>query len=219
MSATAPPHPLPEILRRAAAGSSPPPDGEITVLPAPPGAFDAAVGFTAHLVVAADISDDKVRAQLGDADFGRWMSAPFLLWMAERLGTVALSHDLVLAAVGAGEDPDLDLVEQPQSYEHRRVQRAASHRADVRVFTAAGSQGVLVLGRGLAGRWELAFEVELAAQRRGLGRRLALAARALVGEEEPLFAQVAPGNAASVRAVLAAGFRPIGSEVLFPRVG
>jgi RimJ/RimL family protein N-acetyltransferase len=30
-----------------------------------------------------------------------------------------------------------------------------------------------------------------------------------------VFAQVAPGNAASLRAFLAAGFRPIGSEVLF----
>ena len=47
--------------------------------------------------------------------------------------------------------------------------------------------------------------------------RLAIAARGCVPEGEPLFAQVAPGNAASVRSVLAAGFRPIGSEVLFPR--
>ena len=30
-----------------------------------------------------------------------------------------------------------------------------------------------------------------------------------------VFAQVAPGNAASLRAFLAAGFSPIGSEVLF----
>jgi hypothetical protein len=33
----------------------------------------------------------------------------------------------------------------------------------------------------------------------------------------PLFAQVAPGNAASLRTVEAAGFRPIGAEVLFHR--
>jgi RimJ/RimL family protein N-acetyltransferase len=32
-------------------------------------------------------------------------------------------------------------------------------------------------------------------------------------------AQVAPGNAASLRAVEAAGFRPIGAEVLFHRDG
>jgi hypothetical protein len=34
---------------------------------------------------------------------------------------------------------------------------------------------------------------------------------------EPLFAQVAPGNAAPMRVVGAAGFRPIGAEVLFHR--
>ncbi|HXM55375.1 MAG TPA: hypothetical protein VOB72_08295, partial [Candidatus Dormibacteraeota bacterium] len=34
---------------------------------------------------------------------------------------------------------------------------------------------------------------------------------------EPVFVQVSPGNAASLRVVLAAGYRPIGSEVLLPR--
>jgi RimJ/RimL family protein N-acetyltransferase len=33
--------------------------------------------------------------------------------------------------------------------------------------------------------------------------------------DELVFAQVAPGNAASVRTFLACGFVPIGSEVLF----
>jgi hypothetical protein len=36
---------------------------------------------------------------------------------------------------------------------------------------------------------------------------------------EPLFAQVAAGNAASLRAPAAAGFRPLGAEVLFDRAG
>jgi hypothetical protein len=36
---------------------------------------------------------------------------------------------------------------------------------------------------------------------------------------EPLFAQVTPGNAASLRVVEAAGFRPLGAEVLFHRDG
>jgi RimJ/RimL family protein N-acetyltransferase len=37
----------------------------------------------------------------------------------------------------------------------------------------------------------------------------------LIPKGDVVFAQVAPGNAASLRAFLAAGFRPIGSEVLF----
>ena len=99
------------------------------------------------------------------------------------------------------------------------MQRAARYRTDLRVFTDPDDLGVLVLGHGLAGRCECAFEVEPAGRNRGLGRRLALAARAMVPPGEALFAQVAPGNVASVRAVLAAGFRPIGGEVLFPRRG
>jgi hypothetical protein len=35
--------------------------------------------------------------------------------------------------------------------------------------------------------------------------------------EWTIWARVAPANAASVRAILAAGYRPIGAEVLFPR--
>ena len=54
---------------------------------------------------------------------------------------------------------------------------------------------------------------------RGLGRLLVAAARHLTPPGEPLFAQVAPGNAASLRVVEAAGFRPVGAEVLFHRDG
>jgi hypothetical protein len=55
------------------------------------------------------------------------------------------------------------------------------------------------------------------ARNSGLARRITLAARTLVPADEPLWAQAAPANAASVRAILAAGYRPIGAEVLFPR--
>ena len=43
------------------------------------------------------------------------------------------------------------------------------------------------------------------------------AARHLVPPGTPVWAQVAPANAASVRAFLAAGFRPVGAEVLLAR--
>ena len=76
---------------------------------------------------------------------------------------------------------------------------------------------VLIVGRGLAGRWEFGYEVARGAQGRGLGRRVAAAARGLVPAGEPLWAQVAPGNAASLRSTLAAGFVPVGAEVLFTR--
>jgi RimJ/RimL family protein N-acetyltransferase len=46
---------------------------------------------------------------------------------------------------------------------------------------------------------------------------VARAAAGLVPAGEPLWAQVAPGNAASLRALAAAGFVPVAAEVLFPR--
>jgi RimJ/RimL family protein N-acetyltransferase len=94
---------------------------------------------------------------------------------------------------------------------------ALRYRTGVQAWTDPRRAGMLLLGAGLAGRRELAFEVEPAWRNRGLGRRLAAAARHLTPPGEPLFAQVAPGNAASLRAVLAAGFRPLGAEVLFHR--
>jgi len=210
-------HPLTKILRTAADGTLPPPDGEVDVVPAPPGPVDAVVSFTAHLVVAGGVRADDVRARLPEGDLTSWMHPSFLVWLGNELGSRPGSHDLVLAATGTPPDQDLELQTAPSAYSHPRVEYASRHRTDVRVYTDPEALGVLVVGRGLAERWEFAFEVEPAGRNRGLGRRLALAARGCVPEGEPLFAQVAPGNAASVRSVLAAGFRPIGSEVLFPR--
>jgi hypothetical protein len=74
-----------------------------------------------------------------------------------------------------------------------------------------------MIGRGVAGRREVAVEVEPGRRGIGVGRKAVLAARHLVPPDEPLWAQIAPGNAASVRAFLAAGFVPVGAEVLFIR--
>jgi hypothetical protein len=210
-------HPLTRILRAAAEGTLPPPDGAVDVVSAPPGPCDAIVSFTAHLVVAARVPKREVQERLGRGDTSNWMHPSFLVWLGDSLGSRPGSHDLVLAATGVASEADLELRLASGLGGHPRVQAASRHRTDVRVFTDPEGLGVLVVGRGLAGRWEFAFEVEPAGRNRGLGRRLALAARGCVPEGEPLFGQVAPGNAASVRSVLAAGFRPIGSEVLFPR--
>jgi L-amino acid N-acyltransferase YncA len=66
----------------------------------------------------------------------------------------------------------------------------------------------------VAGRWEAAIEVDPQCRGNGLGSRLASAARHLVPDRAPVWAQIAPGNAASVRAFIRAGFRPIGAEAL-----
>jgi L-amino acid N-acyltransferase YncA len=78
---------------------------------------------------------------------------------------------------------------------------------------------VVIVGRGLAGRLEVSIEIQPEHRGKRLGRAMANAARALVPPDEPLFAQVSPGNVASLRAFMAAGFRPICAEVLFLRRG
>ncbi len=81
-------------------------------------------------------------------------------------------------------------------------------------YTDAMSPKNVVLGWGLVGRREMAFEVAAAHRCRGLGRLLAHAARCLTPVDETVWAQVAPPNAASLRTLLAAGFVPVCSEVL-----
>jgi hypothetical protein len=158
-----------------------------------------------------------VRALLpGDDPFSDPASAAFLHRLGERLGTKPGVLDAVLA-VPAGERPErpdlrLDLV---GANDHGRVQRALRYRQDVQVYETEG--GVLTIGRGLARRLEVSVEVEPNARAAGLGRALARAGLALAPSGEAVFAQVSPGNAASLRAFLAAGYRPIGSEVLFLR--
>jgi GNAT superfamily N-acetyltransferase len=208
-----------QLLHDAARGTPPPADGLVEVWPAPPGAVDAVLGFTAHHVVAARVDPDLVAARLPDGDLSAPMGPAFLGWLGERLGSTPGSLDVVLAADGLGGPPPLELAPGVDLDRHERVARALRYRDDLQGWTAREGAGVLVLGRGLAGRREVAFEVDPAARNRGLGRLLAAAARHLIPPGEPLFAQVAPGNAASLRVVRAAGFRPIGAEVLFHRDG
>jgi RimJ/RimL family protein N-acetyltransferase len=68
---------------------------------------------------------------------------------------------------------------------------------------------------GLANRVEVAVEIEPNHRNLGMARRALTEARRIVQADQMLFAQTAPGNAASIRTLLTAGFQPIGSEVLF----
>jgi RimJ/RimL family protein N-acetyltransferase len=83
------------------------------------------------------------------------------------------------------------------------------------VFESGGGRALVILGRGLAGRLEVAFEVDAAHRGNGLATAALLDARRAVRPAGLLFAQTAPANVPSLRALLAAGFAPIGSEALF----
>jgi GNAT superfamily N-acetyltransferase len=207
------------LLQDAALGAPPAADGVVEVWPAPAGAVDAVLAFTAHHVIAAGVDPDLVAARLPDGGLGAPMSPGFLDWLGERLGSVPGSLDVVLAAEGLGGIPPLELRPVGDPARHPRAARALRYRGDLEVWTDPEGAGVLVLGRGLAGRREVSFEVDRARRNRGLGRLLVAAARHLTPPGAPLFAQVAAGNAASLRVVEAAGFRPIGAEVLFHRDG
>ena len=96
-------------------------------------------------------------------------------------------------------------------------ERAFAAGADIDVWRTRDGGGILAVGRGICRRWEVGFEIAPDARGRGLGRQVVAAARGLVPDGVPLWAQVAPGNAASLRAVLGGGFAPVAAEVLFPR--
>ncbi|WP_329123112.1 GNAT family N-acetyltransferase [Streptomyces sp. NBC_01465] len=201
------------ILAAAARGRFPPMDGAVTVL-GQPGARDAGVlAFTAHSVVFTDEDPQWVREELAAARsdaLAAAMNPGFLAALLTRTGRRMDTIDLLTVAPALPGEPDL-VLKEIEDQDHPRVVTSRRRRDGVRVWAADG--GVVVLGRGVAGRWEAAIEVDKSARGRGLGVRLAVAARHLV-PDEVVWAQQAPGNARSVRAFQAAGYRAVGSEAL-----
>jgi GNAT superfamily N-acetyltransferase len=184
-------------------------------VPAPLGARALVVGGTAWHIVAADVDPSWVAAEVAHDPVAAPLGARFLAALADRVDAEPGVLDAVLVAPAPPAGPGVELVEVEPG-PHPRVRRAMAHRSGVRVWTTPDGAGLLVLGRGVAGRWEAAVEVAPAARERGLGTALAAAAPALQPAGEPLWAQVAPANTASLRAFLSAGWRPVCAEVLFP---
>jgi hypothetical protein len=205
------------ILEGAARGRFPRADGSVRVLPSPGGRADAIVAFTAHHVIAADVEPGDVAARIAPGDLGAPLSPSFIVWLGRCLGAEPGSVDVVLAAAGMSSAGSPMALRPDDGRDDDRVRRSKRYRDDVETYVGADGASVVTLGRGLAGRREIAIEVFPDARSRAAGRDALRAARALVPSDEVVFAQIAAGNAASLRAFLAAGFRPIGSEVLFLR--
>ncbi|MGW4382252.1 hypothetical protein [Kitasatospora sp. NPDC004531] len=203
-------HPLLGYFLDAAQGVFPPVDGGVTVLPALSGGLEASVAFTGHAVVATARPAGEVRAQRPDG-FGESMAPAFLRHLAGPDGWIGCL-DATLVARGTGGPARLGPLDDQD--DHDRVRHARELRTDVGVYGDA--RGLVTLARGLAGRTELSVELHRPEEARGPGRGRALIGDALtlVPAGEPVFAAVSPGNARSLRAFLACGFTPIGSEVL-----
>jgi hypothetical protein len=205
---------LGDILARAAAGSPPSPDGGLTVLAQPSDRDAGVIAFTAHSVVFANVTAGWVRARIPAGDLSAPIGPRFLQALAERLGREAASTDMLTVATALPGPPELPLTRVDGS-DHPRVRRARRYRDDLAVW--AGDGAVVLIGRGVAGRQEVAVEVDPGRRNEGIGRCAARAARHLAPAGEPLWAQISPGNVASVRAFLAAGFVPAGAEALLVR--
>ena len=199
-------HELHRILLDAADGRFPAIDGGVDVIASMSGDDHAVVEFTGHAFVLTDRDPDAVVARAIDG-FGGASQPDVLRWLAGPRGWIG-SHDAVLVAngVGGGSLPERDDLD-----EHPRVVRSREHRRGVRVH--GDDAGLVTIGRGLVDRLEVSVEVFDGAAR-GSGRRLIRAALALLPVGDVVFAQVAPGNASSLRAFLSCGFVPIGAETL-----
>jgi GNAT superfamily N-acetyltransferase len=205
-------HPLARILRAAAAGRFPPADGGVHVVPPYLEGVEAVVSFTGHAVVATRRPLGALVAAGADG-FAGATSIPVMTLLAGAGGTVDVL-DALLVAPGTGGGT---LPARPDLGDHPRAAYARAWRRDVRVF--GDGRGMVTLARGLGGLTELSFEVDADRRGAGLGRSLLREALALAPPGEPVLAAVAPGNAASLRALLAAGFTPLGSVQLVRPAG
>jgi hypothetical protein len=208
---------LADILRAVEHGVFPPPDLSITVVPAPSDRECCVVAFTAHIVIAADVTPAWVADRIPPGDLSAPTNPPFLSALEQETGRRVNALDAMLLAPALTDPADRAAattgLTELTDHAHPRVERAWRYRDDVRVY--GDEHGGLVLtGRGLARRLECAIEVPEYARGKGDGRRLATAARALIPADAHIWAQVTPGNAASFRTFLAAGYKPVGSEAL-----
>lgn len=202
------------MLESAAHESFPPVDGVVEVFPPGDDGHLAIVEFTGHAVVLGNIAPTELTA-MGADGFGGVSRPEIKLALAGAGGWVG-THDAVLVAAGRGDGRDGPLDERLDLEEHPRVVRSRAHRTNVVVL--GGDHGLVTLGHGLVGRTEISVELfeptHPTSSRRSNGRALIESGLRHVARDEFAWAQVAPGNAASLRAFLAAGFVPIGAETL-----
>ena len=212
-------HPLAGLIAAAAAGRFPAPDGGWRRVPPWRPGLEAVVSFTGHAVfaVAPDIPDHQLVA-LGADGFGGAHDPRLITALAGPEGWIDCL-DILMAGRGTGRAGAPPLIDRPDLAGSRRAEFAARIRSHPRLlgYPDPGRSALVIISRGIAGLTELSFELEPGRRGRGGGSQLAADALSMVPAGQLAVAAVAPGNAASVRALLSAGFLPLGSVQLFRR--
>ena len=209
MSPEAPVDELAALFAEVAAGRFPPSDFGFSVIgPDRTTGQHAVLSFSGHAVIATDRRAEDLAA-LGADGIGGSEHPDVLRHLAGPDGWIGVL-DAVLLARGTGRG-GTTLAPTTELDDHRRTVYARSTRVDVMVL--ADHRGLITLGRGLGGRAEIGIEVVDDAPP-GTGRALLADLLDEVPAGQEIWASCAPGNARSLRALLAAGFEVIGSEVL-----
>jgi hypothetical protein len=182
--------------------------------------LEAVISFTGHAVFAVehDIPDHRLAA-LGADGFGGAHDPRLITALAGPEGWIDCL-DMLMAGRGtrrAGAPPPL--IGRPDLATHPRAEFAARIRSHPQVlgYPDPDRSALAIISQGIAGLTELSFQLEPGRRGRGGGSQLAADALAAVPAGQLAVAAVAPGNAASVRALLSAGFVPLGSVQLFRR--
>ena len=235
-------HPLLTIMNAAAEGTFPPADGTVEVMPLFEGSPHIYIlELTGHAYVMTDRTQAELEA-VGADGFGGVMHPNVLNFLANGLTVAAQTaldtgsdrdtagggqsgahigcHDALLVARGTGIPVSLTggalieglLPRRTDLDDHPRVGYAKVQRRHVQVY--GDERGLVTLGRGIADRWEISVEVDPANRTAGNARALINEALSHIPSDQWCFAEVSPGNAASLRAFLAAGWIPIGAEII-----
>lgn len=216
---TAARHPLARLLREVASGSYPPQDGAWVRVAPWAQHLQGIVSFCRHTVLAVSYdTNDATLADLGVNGDGGALDPRVLTTLAGPSGWID-TLDVLLVARGAGAEglSGRTLVTRNDHESNDLVQYSRRVRQDVQVLGPADgdSQDLVVLGRGLAGLSEISFAVDERLRGQGRATQLVTDALACIPRDELVVARVAPARAPTLRAMIRAGFVPVGSVQLF----